>query len=56
MPPPRGENDYPQKAAHHTTKNPLFFNLTAEIENRDSYLVFLLLQQFLNYVIICQQG
>jgi len=37
-------------------KNPFFFNLTLEIENQDSYLVFLMLQQFLNYVVVVGAG
>jgi len=51
-----GENGSTHSAARHATKNPFFFNLTLEIENQDSYLVFLMLQQFLNYVVVVGVG
>jgi len=37
-------------------KTPFFFNLTPEIEITDSYLVFLMLEQFLNYVVVAGAG
>jgi len=37
-------------------KTPFFLKLTLEIENQDSYLVFLMLQQFLNYVVVVGAG
>jgi len=51
-----GENDSAHHAARHATKNPFFFNLTPEIEIPDSYLVFLVLEQFLNCVVVVGVG